>query len=133
MALNYFVMQPPLDAAEAADVPIAVATTAAEVPHAPPLSDWQRQLADDNLAHRSGVYACISPSVHALESDPWLRITGFPQHLVGVDARRAQELYVPPALVQLKLAAAAIMLARDEQRLQVLALTITALMRWLGR
>ncbi len=71
--------------------------------------------------------------MHALESDPWLRITGFPQHLVGVDPRLAQELYVPPALVQLELAAAAVLTALNKQHLQALALTITALMRRLGR
>jgi hypothetical protein len=95
-ALYYFVVQPPLDEAEAADAPIAAAAAAAAAPHAPPLSDWQRQWADDDQAQRSGAYARIAPAVHVLESDPWLRITGFPQHLMGVDACLAQELYVPP-------------------------------------
>jgi hypothetical protein len=39
---------------------------------------------------------------------------------------------VPPALVQLELAAAAVVTARDEQRLQALTLTIRALLRRLG-
>jgi hypothetical protein len=70
--------------------------------------------------------------VHASELDPWLRITGFLQHLVGVDARLALELYVLPALVQLEPAAAAVLTALDEQRLQALTLTITALIWRLG-
>jgi hypothetical protein len=37
-------------------------------------------------------YARILPAVHTSELDLWLRITSFPQHLVGVDVRRAQEL-----------------------------------------
>jgi hypothetical protein len=126
-------VQPPLEEAEVADAPIAAAAAAAEAPHAPPLSDWQRQLADDDQAQRLGAYASIALAVHVSESDPWLRITGFPQHLLGVDARLAQELYVPPALVQLEPATAAVLTALDEQRLQALALTITAHMRRLGR
>ncbi len=107
-------MQPPLDEAEAANTPIAAAAAAAKALHAPPLSDWQRQLADDDQAQRSGAYARIVPAMHASESDPWLHITGFPQHLVGVDARLAQELYVPLALVQLEPAAVAVLTALDE-------------------
>jgi hypothetical protein len=131
VVLDYFVMQPPLDEA---DAPIAATAATAEAPpHAPPLSDWQRQLADDDQAQHSGAYARIAPAVHASEWDPWLRITAFPQHLMGVDARLAQELYVLPALVQLEPAAAAVLTALDEQRLQALALTITAFLRRLGR
>ncbi len=126
-------MQPLLDKTEAADATITAAATAAEALHAPPLSDWQRQLADDDQAQCSSVYARIVPAVHASESDPWLCITGFPQHLVGVDARLAQELYMQPALVQLEPAAAVVLTAPDEQRLQALALTIMALMWRLGR
>jgi hypothetical protein len=57
----------------------------AKAPYTPLLSDWQRQLADDDQAQRLGAYARIVPAVHTLESDPWLCITGFPQHLVGVN------------------------------------------------
>jgi hypothetical protein len=133
VALDYFVVQPPLDVAEATDAPIAAAAAAAEAPHAPPLSDWQQQLADNDQAQHSGAYTRIAPAVHASELDPGLRITGFPQHLVGVNARLAKELYMPPALVQLEPAAVAVLTALDEQRLQALALTITDLMRRLDR
>ncbi len=119
-------MQLLLDEAKGADAPIAAAAAAAEASHAPPLSDWQRQLANNDQVQRSGTYAHIVPAVHALESDPWLFITGFPQHQVGVNARLAQELYVPPALVKLEPAAADVLTALDEQHLQALALTIMA-------
>jgi hypothetical protein len=126
-------VQPLLDAAEAADAPIAAAATVAEVPYAPPLSDGQRELADNDQAQHSGAYVRISPTVHVSESEPWLRITGFLQHPVGIDVRRVQELYVLLTLVQLKPAAAAVVTARNKPRLQALALTITALLRWLSR
>jgi hypothetical protein len=90
-------------------------------------------LAADDDVQRATAFNQVAALVHASESNPWQRISGFAQHLVGLDRRVAQELYVPPAAAHLKAPAAAVLTTVDEQRLQALAVTITALLKRFGR
>jgi hypothetical protein len=62
-------VQPLLVTAEAADAPIAAATTAAEALYALHLSDWQRQLANNNQTQCSDAYVRILPAMHVSELD----------------------------------------------------------------